>query len=119
MIGRNNPRVVCIVYQNFFFEIQDPNLKIASQLFIGQQYDIKSTYKNSVKKYLECCFETVDFMRSPKEAARRINSWVSEKTENEISDIVDPGKTYKLYLLISKNNLFKISKLFSTFLIYL
>lgn len=69
-------------------------MKIASQLFIGQQYKIENTYKSLVEQYLIGSYETVDFERSPEEAARRINSWISEKTENEISNIIDSGKAY-------------------------
>ncbi|XP_065225743.1 serpin B3-like [Planococcus citri] len=71
--------------------LKNPNLKIASQIFIEQQYKIKDTYENLVKKYLKSSFEAVDFKKSADKATETINSWVSEKTEKKIPNLIPAG----------------------------
>lgn len=71
--------------------LKNPNLKIASQIFIEQQYKIKNTYESLVKQYLKSALETVDFKQSADKATETINSWVSEKTDKKITNLIAPG----------------------------
>ncbi|XP_065225742.1 serpin B6-like [Planococcus citri] len=84
-------------------QLKNPNLKIASQIFIEQEYKIKSTYEDLVKQYLESTFEAVDFKKSADKATNAINSWVSEKTQKKISEIIPPGTLNEFTRLVLVN----------------
>ena len=73
----------------YFRSTDGVQLDLANRLFIEQSADIK----NEFKKLLENCYQAetdaVDFMNNPSGACDIINKWVSEKTRQKITEIVN------------------------------
>jgi serine protease inhibitor len=63
----------------------------ANSLWCQRDYPFKDTFLNLVKRDYHAEARPVDFEKAPDAAAKDINSWVSQKTDGKIQDIMASG----------------------------
>lgn len=66
-------------------------LNVANALWIKDGYKIKESYLSTAKTSYNSTIDNVDFVTN--EGVDKINSWVKEKTQNKIQNILPPGST--------------------------
>jgi len=66
-------------------------LNTANALWIQKDYKILNEYKEIVKKYYDSEIQNVDFIKEGEKSRRIINSWVEEKTNGKIKDLIPEG----------------------------
>ena len=65
-------------------------LKVANTLWPGKDYELLKGFLTMTKKFYGVQINPIDF--GDEEAARRsINSWIEERTESRIKDLITPG----------------------------
>ncbi|KAH8267115.1 hypothetical protein KR018_007868, partial [Drosophila ironensis] len=68
---------------------EGPKLQYANRIYVGQQFELAQTYQDLVEKNFAAGAEGVNFSQGG-EAAKKINSWVEEKTHQQIKDLISP-----------------------------
>lgn len=74
-------------------------LSIANKLFIQKDYDLMDKFVSKITKYYDGALEEIDFGDS-KKSSELINSWVSNKTQNKIKQIVSEEMVHESILAI-------------------
>ncbi|XP_052738425.1 alaserpin-like [Bicyclus anynana] len=64
-------------------------LNIASKIFIGKHYELNDNFVAVAKDVFDSEVQTIDFQENVK-AATEINTWAEDKTNNRITNLVDP-----------------------------
>ena len=67
------------------------NLQVANALWIKEGYKIKQNYIDTAKTHYSSTADNVDFVTD--DGINKINSWVKEKTNDKIENILAPGST--------------------------
>lgn len=83
-------------------EAHDVTLDTANSLFVNQNYQILETYQAAMKEYFKASPMTLDFAKG-EEARKVINSWVEEKTNDKIKELIPSGSISDLTRLILVN----------------
>lgn len=65
-------------------------LEFGNKIYLKSDFELMPEYKQMLVRDFLSDIETTDFLK-PVEAAKQINSWVSNVTHNRISSILDPG----------------------------
>jgi serpin B len=65
-------------------------LRIANRLFGEKSYGFEKPYLDNTKKFFGAPLEAVDFVGGAEGVRKHINSWVLEKTEKRIKDLIPP-----------------------------
>jgi len=65
-------------------------LHVANSLWPQKEYPFLRDYIRLVKNYYGVLISPVDYKKEPVAAAERINTWVEEKTNKKIRDIIQP-----------------------------
>ncbi|MCH9659092.1 serpin family protein [archaeon] len=65
------------------------SLQVANALWVKDGYEIKQGYLDAAKTHYFSTVENVDFVTD--DGINRVNSWVAEKTNDKIQDILAPG----------------------------
>jgi len=78
-------------------------LSFANSLWPQQDYKLSDDYLALTKKHYGVSVTPVDYQRAAEKARKQINEWVSDKTENKINDIIQPGTFDNLTRLILVN----------------
>ncbi|XP_048219461.1 serpin B8-like [Perognathus longimembris pacificus] len=86
------------VHGNFQLLLNDVNktdhqnlLRTANKLFGEETCDFLSSFKESCQKFYQAGLEELSFVKESEDCRKRINAWVSEKTEGKISEVLGPG----------------------------
>lgn len=66
-------------------------LRTANRLFGEKSYDFNSSFKDSCRKFYEAEMEELDFFKAAEEARKHINTWVANKTEGKIAEVLPPN----------------------------
>ncbi|XP_053601689.1 serine protease inhibitor 3/4-like isoform X2 [Plodia interpunctella] len=81
-------------------------LDVANKVYIMEgKYDLKPELKKDAIEVFDAELEKIDFKKST-DAAKRINSWVEEKTNNKIKDLLPPDCFDALTRLVLVNALY-------------
>ena len=64
-------------------------------MFASTDIKIKERFLSDAAKYFNSGVENVDFVHKTKKAIRKINAYVSEKTNNKINNLIRKGKLSK------------------------
>lgn len=80
-------------------------LSSANSIWGQQNYPFKSEFLKLVHESYNGDAESVDFVNAP-EAARKINSWVAQKTDGKIPDAIDPETFSPLTRLVLCNAIY-------------
>jgi len=77
------------------------NLQVANALWIKDGYEIKQDYQNTIKTNYSGTVDNVNFATD--DGINKINSWVVEKTNGKIQDILAPGSTDEFTRMVITN----------------
>jgi serpin B len=66
-------------------------LVVANSFFADKAYKFKSSYEDDLDKYFKVEPFTVDFKNEPESARKEINSWVEDRTDELIKDLIPSG----------------------------
>ncbi|KAM6218310.1 serpin B8-like isoform 2-T2 [Rhynchocyon petersi] len=97
-------------FQSLLTAVNKPSsqhsLKTANRLFGEETCDFLSTFKESCQKFYEAELEELSFAKDAEESRKHINSWVREKTEGKISEVLGTGTIDSLTKLVLVNAIY-------------
>lgn len=64
------------------------NLSIANRFYVQKKFDILKPYLNTLKDYYYSEIKSVDFVKKAEETRKEINTWVEEKTNSKIKNLI-------------------------------
>lgn len=77
-------------FETFLTSLEkESGLGIANKIYVKTGYSLKEQYNALVAKHFKSAVELLEFANSAV-AAKTINSWVEEKTNNRIKDLISP-----------------------------
>lgn len=86
------------VHQGFHLLLTEVNrtgtkylLRTANRLFGEKSYDFNSSFKDCCRKFYQAEMEELDFLKATEEARKHINTWVANKTEGKITELLSPN----------------------------
>ncbi|MGH1521765.1 MAG: serpin family protein [Nitrosopumilus sp.] len=77
------------------------SLQVANALWIKDGYNVKQYYIDTAKIHYSSTVDNVDFVTD--DGVNKINSWVKQKTNDKIQDILAPGSTDELTRMVITN----------------
>ncbi|XP_054264869.1 antichymotrypsin-2-like isoform X3 [Macrosteles quadrilineatus] len=89
-------------YKTLLTGLQDDVLKIATKLYPATSFTPKPDYVIVAKQYFLSDVESLDYSKAA-EAAKTINTYVENKTNNKIHDIIKPASLSDLTRLVIIN----------------
>ena len=112
-LSSNNPNDVEFLKQNQKLsnllnkEIKSDqiDIKVANKLYPKISFQVKQDFLDKMIKYFETTVEPLDFNENV-EAAKKINTWVEEKTNKRIKDLVSPDVLDALTRLVLVNAIY-------------
>jgi serpin B len=88
-------------------EAEDPiTLNMANRLFGQTGYNFRPAFLDFVKEKYTAPFEPMDFIHNSAAARKQINSWVEEKTQQRIKDLIPNGALNDLTRLVLVNAIY-------------
>lgn len=66
-------------------------LRTANRLFGEKAYDFNSSFKDCCCKFYQAQMEELDFFKATEETRKHINTWVANKTEGKITELLSPN----------------------------
>ncbi len=66
-------------------------LAISSGLWVDNNFQLLDSFVEDMSRYYDAAVENVDFTGDPEGARERINSWVAEKTNDKIMNLIPEG----------------------------
>lgn len=81
-------------------------LRTANRLFGEKSYDFNSSFKDSCRKFYQAEMEELDFFKGSDEARKHINTWVANKTEGKITELLSPDSVNERTPLILVNAIY-------------
>jgi len=66
-------------------------LSVANALWVAKNFPFRKRYVAEVRKHFEARVKELDFMKDPELSRRTINSWVENKTNQKIKELLSPG----------------------------
>jgi serpin B len=98
--------------QNVFKQVNDElnqedssySLEVANSLWLAERFEPLQEYVDIATAYYDSEVSTVDFISN--EGVNKINTWVEEKTNEKIKDILAPGSTDELTRLVIANAIY-------------
>ncbi|CAN0405005.1 unnamed protein product [Rangifer tarandus platyrhynchus] len=79
-------------FQNLLSEVNRPGtqylLRTANRLFGEKTYDFLSSFKDACRIFYQAEMEELDFVSATEESRKHINTWVAEKTEGKIRELL-------------------------------
>lgn len=91
MFGNATPGAVASQFHTLLRAMTQPDsiVQIANAIFISKNYRINPNYNALAASLFDSSVESIDFSKSQK-AAATINSFVANKTDNKIINLVSP-----------------------------
>ncbi|GAB1298065.1 Serine (or cysteine) peptidase inhibitor, clade B, member 6e [Apodemus speciosus] len=65
-------------------------LKEVNGLFLEKTFDIQPSFESSCRKFYQAELEELDFKGAAEQSRQHINTWVAEKTEDKIKELLSP-----------------------------
>ena len=88
-------------------------LQVANALWVKDGYKIKQDYLDTAKTHYSSTVDSVDFVTD--DGINQINSWVKEKTNDKIENILAPGSTDEMTRMVITNAVYFKGKWSSEF----
>lgn len=79
-------------------------LEVANGIWLSELHETKPEYVDIVTTHYNGTAKSVDFVSD--DGINEINQWVREKTRDKIQDILEPGSTDDLTLLVLTNSIY-------------
>ena len=89
------------------------NLQVANALWVKEGYKIKQDYLDDAKTHYSSTVDNVNFVTD--DGINRVNSWVAEKTNDKIQNILAPGSTDEATRMVITNAVYFKGKWSSEF----
>jgi serpin B len=89
---------------------QSVSCTVANSLWINNKFAVQDEYIKTVKEYFSSEVFQSDFTYKPDKERLKINSWVSNKTNDKINDILAPGTVASSTRLILVNAIYFLGK---------
>ncbi|KAL8182578.1 UNVERIFIED_CONTAM: hypothetical protein K2H54_058408 [Gekko kuhli] len=97
-------------YQQLISEINKPGtkylLRLANRLYGEATYDFLTTFTDACEKFYHAGLEKRNFVATPDDSRRHINSWVEEKTAGKIKNLLPEGLINSLTKLVMVNAIY-------------
>uniref|UniRef100_A0A8C6CFX7 Serpin B6 n=1 Tax=Moschus moschiferus TaxID=68415 RepID=A0A8C6CFX7_MOSMO len=97
-------------FQNLLSEINRTDtqylLRTANRLFGEKTCDFLSAFKDSCRVFYQAEVEELDFVGTSEEARKHINTWVAEKTEDKIRDLLSENSVNSMTRLVLVNAIY-------------
>ncbi|ELR63059.1 Serpin B6 [Bos mutus] len=97
-------------FQNLLSEVNRRDtqylLRTANRLFGEKTYDFLSSFKDSCRKFYQAEMEELDFVCATEESRKHINTWVAEKTEGKIRDLLPANSVNPMTRLVLVNAIY-------------
>ncbi|XP_061254958.1 serpin B6-like isoform X1 [Bos javanicus] len=97
-------------FQNLLCEVNRTDtrylLRTANRLFGEKTYNFLSSFKDSCRKFYQAEMEELDFVCATEESRKHINTWVAEKTEGKIRDLLSANSVYPMTCLVLVNAIY-------------
>ncbi|MFH1895021.1 MAG: serpin family protein [archaeon] len=81
-------------------------LSTANALWAQKDYPFLESYVDTTKKYYSAEFTNMDFVNKTEESRKTINSWVEEKTNNKIKNLIPQGSIDSLTRMVLTNAIY-------------
>ncbi|XP_059544425.1 serpin B6-like [Myotis daubentonii] len=101
------------VHQGFQALLADVNragtqylLRTANRLFGEKSFDFNLSFKESCLKFYQAEMEELDFFKAAEEARKHINTWVANKTEGKIAELLPPNSVSQSTPLVLVNAIY-------------
>jgi serpin B len=83
---------------------------IANAIWPSRDFEFEQNYLDAIMVNYGASLKTLDYTNSPEESRKTINSWVEEKTEDKIKDLIPEGAiTTMTKMVLSNATYFKAS----------
>ncbi|KAM3929058.1 serpin B6-like isoform 1-T1 [Leptodactylus fuscus] len=97
-------------FQSLISEINKPGtaylLRTANRLYGEKSFTFLDEFLGSTQKHYHADLQPVDFSAKAEECRKEINSWVEEKTEGKIQDLLPSGSVDSLTRLVLVNAIY-------------
>uniref|UniRef100_A0A4W2BQ01 Serpin B6 n=1 Tax=Bos indicus x Bos taurus TaxID=30522 RepID=A0A4W2BQ01_BOBOX len=97
-------------FQNLLSEVNRTDtqylLRTANRLFGEKTYDFLSSFKDSCRIFYQAEMEELDFLSATEESRKHINTWVAEKTEGKIRDLLPANSVNAMTRLVLVNAIY-------------
>uniref|UniRef100_A0A8C3PKA5 Leukocyte elastase inhibitor n=1 Tax=Calidris pygmaea TaxID=425635 RepID=A0A8C3PKA5_9CHAR len=97
-------------YRSLLSEINDPNtkyiLRTANRLYGEKTFEFLSSFIESSQKLYHAGLEQTDFVNASEDCRKQINSWVEERTEGRIQNLLAEGILNSLTRLVLVNAIY-------------
>ncbi|MXQ98263.1 hypothetical protein E5288_WYG020294 [Bos mutus] len=97
-------------FQNLLSEVNRRDtqylLRTANRLFGEKTYDFLSSFKDSCRKFYQAEMEELGFVCATEESRKHINTWVAEKTEGKIRDLLPANSVNPMTRLVLVNAIY-------------
>ncbi|KAM7229783.1 hypothetical protein CapIbe_019899, partial [Capra ibex] len=97
-------------FQNLLSEVNRMDtqylLRTANRLFGEKTYDFLSCFKDACRVFYQAEMEELDFVSATEESRKRINTWVAEKTEDKIRDLLSANSVNPMTRLVLVNAIY-------------
>lgn len=94
------------VFNSIDSNSNDYALSTANALWVQTNYQLLSSYTDTIKNYYGGNIANLDFINNPTEAASTINQWVANQTNNKIKNILSPDAINEYTRLILTNAIY-------------
>ncbi|XP_017894745.1 PREDICTED: serpin B6-like isoform X1 [Capra hircus] len=81
-------------------------LRTANRLFGEKTYDFLSCFKDACRVFHQAEMEELDFVSATEESRKHINTWVAEKTEGKIRDLLSANSVNPATRLVLVNAIY-------------
>ncbi|XP_016043204.1 serpin B6-like [Erinaceus europaeus] len=81
-------------------------LRTANRLFGEKTYNFLSSFKDSCHKFYHAEMKELDFITASEKSQEHINSWVAEKTEGKIKELLSPNTINPLTAMVLVNAIY-------------
>uniref|UniRef100_A0A8C0G286 Serpin B6 n=1 Tax=Chelonoidis abingdonii TaxID=106734 RepID=A0A8C0G286_CHEAB len=97
-------------YQSIISEINKPGtnyvLRVANRLYGEKTFKFLPTFTDCCQKFYYAELEQLDFSRAAEDSRKHINSWVEEKTEGKIQNLLAQGVVDSMTRLVLVNAIY-------------
>ncbi|XP_068414781.1 serpin B6 isoform X2 [Eschrichtius robustus] len=97
-------------FQNLLTEVNRTGtqylLRTANKLFGEKTYDFLPSFKESCRKFYQAEMEELDFISAAEESRKHINTWVAQRTEGKIIDLLSPDSVDSMTCLVLVNAIY-------------
>jgi len=94
-----------LLYYKDISEKHQATVRLANRIFMQESYTVNPQYQQVMQAYLTSVDNSVSFA-NPSEAERRINEYVSQKTNGLIDELLSPGSVDSLTLMVLVNAIY-------------